>query len=52
MGRRFPYFALDPGVDEQYMFYPVRAQIGPASLWLRREMLAIGRELDRASPKR
>jgi DNA-binding transcriptional LysR family regulator len=39
---------LDPGVDEQYMFHPTRAQMDPASIWLRRLMLETGRELDRA----
>jgi DNA-binding transcriptional LysR family regulator len=39
---------LDPGINEQYMFYPTRAQMDPASIWLRRLMLETGRELDRA----
>jgi DNA-binding transcriptional LysR family regulator len=39
---------LDPGVDEQYMFYPTRAQMDPASIWLRRLMLETGKEMDRA----
>jgi len=38
---------LDPGVDEQYMFYPTRAQMDPASIWLRRLMLETGKEMDR-----
>jgi DNA-binding transcriptional LysR family regulator len=38
---------LVPGIDEQYMFYPTRAQMDPASIWLRRLMLETGRELDR-----
>jgi DNA-binding transcriptional LysR family regulator len=38
---------LDPGIDEQHMFYPTRAQMDPASIWLRRLMLETGRELDR-----
>jgi DNA-binding transcriptional LysR family regulator len=38
---------LDPGIDEQYMFYPTRAQMDPASAWLRRLMLETGRELER-----
>ena len=38
---------LDPGIDEQYMFYPTRAQMDPASIWLRRLMLETGRELER-----
>jgi DNA-binding transcriptional LysR family regulator len=39
---------LDPGIDEQYMFYPTRAQMDPASIWLRRLMLETGREMERA----
>jgi DNA-binding transcriptional LysR family regulator len=39
---------LDPGIDEQFMFYPTRAQMDPGSIWLRRLMLETGRELDRA----
>ncbi len=39
---------LDPGIDEQYMFYPTRAQMDPGSIWLRKLMLQTGRELDRA----
>jgi DNA-binding transcriptional LysR family regulator len=38
---------LDPGIDEQYMFYPTRAQFDPGSIWLRNLMLQTGRELDR-----
>jgi DNA-binding transcriptional LysR family regulator len=38
---------LDPGVDEQFMFYPTRAQMDPGSIWLRKLMLQTGRELDR-----
>ena len=41
---------LDPGIDEQFMFYPTRAQFDPGSIWLRKLMLQTGRELDR--PKR
>ncbi len=41
---------LDPGIDEQFMFYPTRAQFDPGSIWLRKLMLETGRELDR--PKR
>ncbi|WP_029083734.1 LysR family transcriptional regulator [Bradyrhizobium sp. th.b2] len=37
---------LDPGIDEQHMFYPTRAQMDPGSLWLRRLMLETGRELE------
>lgn len=38
---------LDPGIDEMHMFYPTRAQMDPGSIWLRRLMLATGRELER-----
>jgi DNA-binding transcriptional LysR family regulator len=41
---------LDPGIDEQYMFYPTRAQFDPGSIWLRHLMLQTGRGLD--GPKR
>jgi DNA-binding transcriptional LysR family regulator len=42
---------LDPGIDEQYMFYPTRAQMDPASIWLRKLMLETGRDLDRDKRK-
>jgi DNA-binding transcriptional LysR family regulator len=38
---------LDPGIDEQFMFYPTRAQFDSGSIWLRKIMLETGRELDR-----
>jgi DNA-binding transcriptional LysR family regulator len=38
---------LDPGIDEQFMFYPTRAQMDPGSIWLRNLMLNTGRGLDR-----
>jgi DNA-binding transcriptional LysR family regulator len=38
---------LDPGIDEQFMFHPTRAQMDPGSIWLRRLMLETGRELDK-----
>ena len=38
---------LNPGIDEQFMFYPTRAQMDPGSIWLRRLMLETGRELDK-----
>jgi DNA-binding transcriptional LysR family regulator len=38
---------LDPGIDEQYMFYPTRAQMDPGSIWLRNVMLGIGKEMER-----
>jgi hypothetical protein len=37
----------DPGIDEQYMFHPTWAQMDPGSIWLRRIMLEIGREMQR-----
>jgi DNA-binding transcriptional LysR family regulator len=39
---------LDPGIDELYMFYPTRAQMDPAPIWLRKLVLETGRELERA----
>jgi DNA-binding transcriptional LysR family regulator len=36
---------LDPGIDEQFMFYPTRAQFDPGSIWLRKLLLETGREL-------
>jgi DNA-binding transcriptional LysR family regulator len=41
---------LDPGIDEQFMFYPTRAQFDPGSIWLRNLVLKTGRGLD--PPKR
>ena len=38
---------FDPGIDEQFMFYPTRAQMDPGSIWLRNIMLGIGREMER-----
>jgi DNA-binding transcriptional LysR family regulator len=37
---------VDPGVDEQFMFHPTRAQVDPGSIWLRNHVMAIGRELE------
>jgi DNA-binding transcriptional LysR family regulator len=37
---------LDPGADEQFLFHPTRAQVDPASVWLRNHVLAVGRALD------
>ena len=42
---------FDPGIDEQHMFYPTRAQMDPGSIWLRTLMLETGRELDREKRK-
>jgi DNA-binding transcriptional LysR family regulator len=39
---------LDPGIDEQFMFYPTRAQFDPGSIWLRNLMLQTGRGLERS----
>jgi len=41
---------LDPGIDEQFIFHPTRAQMDPGSIWLRQLMLQTGHDLDR--PKR
>jgi DNA-binding transcriptional LysR family regulator len=37
---------LDPGIDEQFMFYPTRAQVEPGSVWLRGLVREIGRALE------
>jgi DNA-binding transcriptional LysR family regulator len=37
---------FDPGIDEQYMFHPTRAQMDPGSIWLRQLMLQTGCDLD------
>jgi DNA-binding transcriptional LysR family regulator len=42
---------FDPGIDEQYLFYPTRAQMDPGSIWLRTIMLGIGREMKRERKK-
>ena len=42
---------LDPGIDEQFMFHPTRAQFDPGSIWLRSLMLGIGREMERSKRK-
>ena len=42
---------LDPGIDEQFMFYPTRAQMDPGSIWLRTVMLGIGKGLGRIDGK-
>jgi DNA-binding transcriptional LysR family regulator len=43
---------LDPGIDEQHMFYPTRAQFDPGSIWLRKLMLDTGRGLDGARQRK
>lgn len=42
---------IDPGTDEQFMFYPTRAQMDPGSIWLRSIMLGIGKGLGRIDGK-
>jgi DNA-binding transcriptional LysR family regulator len=42
---------LDPGIDEQFLFYPTRAQMDPGSIWLRKLILETGRELDQRNRK-
>jgi DNA-binding transcriptional LysR family regulator len=42
---------FDPGIDEQFMFYPTRAQMDPGSTWLRSIMLGIGEEMERDKRK-
>ena len=42
---------LDPGIDEQFMFTPTRAQFDPGSIWLRKLMLQTGREIERVRRK-
>ena len=42
---------LDPGTDEQFLFYPTRAQMDPGSIWLRQLMLQTGHDLDRPKPR-
>ena len=42
---------FDPGIDEQFLFYPTRAQMDPGSIWLRNLMLGIGREMDQRERK-
>ncbi|EGP08726.1 LysR family regulatory protein [Bradyrhizobiaceae bacterium SG-6C] len=42
---------LDPGIDEQFMFYPTRAQMDPGSIWLRSLMLGIGHDMEKVRRK-
>jgi DNA-binding transcriptional LysR family regulator len=37
---------IDPGTYQEFLFYPVRRQRDPASLWLREIVVEIGRRLD------
>jgi DNA-binding transcriptional LysR family regulator len=36
---------VDPGIDEQFLFYPARAQTDPGSIWLRNLVTETAREL-------
>ncbi len=38
---------IDPGLYEEYMFHPVRAEADPGSRWLRDHVVHVGRMLDR-----
>ncbi|MET0708904.1 MAG: LysR family transcriptional regulator [Tardiphaga sp.] len=38
---------LDPGIDEQFMFTPTRAQFDPGSVWLRQIVREVGRGLEK-----
>ncbi len=38
---------LDPGTDQQFMFYPTRAQLDPGSIWLRNLFAEVGRDIER-----
>ncbi len=42
---------LDPGMDEQFMFYPTRAQVDPGSIWLRKLVSDIGRTMENGKRK-
>ncbi|EKS32861.1 hypothetical protein HMPREF9696_03838 [Afipia clevelandensis ATCC 49720] len=42
---------IDPGIDEQFMFYPTRAQMDPGSIWLRSLMLGIGHDMEKVRRK-
>ena len=37
---------LDTGVDTQFLLYPAHAKLDPSSIWLRRHILEIGKELE------
>jgi hypothetical protein len=36
---------VNPGTDEQYLFYPNRAQVDPASIWIRNLIFRVAGEL-------
>ncbi len=38
---------VDPGIDEQFLFYPARAQTDSASVWLRQLVMETAREMRR-----
>jgi len=38
---------VDPGPDEEFLFWPSRNHTDPASAWLRKLVLEVGRKLDR-----
>lgn len=38
---------IQPDGDEEFLFWPTRNQNDPGSTWLRRHVLAVGRDLDR-----
>jgi DNA-binding transcriptional LysR family regulator len=40
---------LDPGEYQEYLFHPLRAAQDPASAWLRRLVLEIGKEVERGT---
>lgn len=42
---------LQPESDVEYLFWPVRHQNDPGSLWLRRHLISVGRDLDRQKRK-
>lgn len=42
---------LQPEGDEEYLFWPVRNQNDPGSIWLRQHVIAVGRDLDRQKRK-
>jgi DNA-binding transcriptional LysR family regulator len=36
---------VDPGFDQQYLYYPARLAVDPASIWLRQQVLATAADL-------
>lgn len=42
----------DPGIDQQFLFYPARAQVDPGSIWLRTLLLKLARGLGTAAVAR